>query len=93
MAKRRNDQPRPCFVVVSFEGCAFPDFCQGKHVLVDCTIHGLLARVGAEEVGRFIMAGHLDDPSWPTPVEPPTEASYQRIYDARTGQHGRIFIP
>lgn len=76
---RKRQEPRPCFVVVSWEGCAFEGLCQQKHVIVDCEVHGMLARVEEEDTGRGIMAGHLANPSWPRPLEPLTEACLARI--------------
>lgn len=56
-----------------------PDICQAPHVIVDCEVHGMLARVKEEDTGRGIMAGHLASPSWPKPLEPLTEACLDRI--------------
>ena len=93
MAKSiRSLQPRPCFVVVSWEGCAFPDVCQQKHVMVDCEVHGLLARVEKEDTGAFIMRGHIATPSWPTPLEPLTEKCLDRIAASKTNK-GQLFVP
>lgn len=92
MGKRHRDQPRRCFVVISWEGCYFPDFCQAPHVIIDCEVHGMLARVESEQTGRFIMAGHLDDPTWPVPVEPLSEACLERIVASKTSKD-RIFVP
>jgi hypothetical protein len=90
--RKSTDQPRACFVVVSWEGCWCPDVCQAQHVLVDCEVHGLLARVEHEDTGRFIMAGHMDTPAWPVPLEPLTEACLDRIAASRTSK-STLFVP
>ena len=93
MAKStRSRQPRPCFVVVSWEGCFMPDACQQKHVMVDCEVHGLLARVESEDTARFIMRGHIAQPTWPEPLEPLTEACLERIAASRTNK-AQLFVP
>jgi hypothetical protein len=69
-----------------------PDACQQKHFLVDCEVHGLLARAEKEDTARFIMAGHIDTPSWPTPLEPLTEACLERIAASRANK-GQLFVP
>lgn len=92
MSKAKRELPRPCFVVVSWEGCFIPDICQAPHYLIDCTVHGLLARTHREDSARFILRGHKSDPTWPIPVEPPTEASYMRIKAADTNK-SQIFVP
>ena len=53
-AARRNDQPRRCFVVISWEGCAFPDVCQAAHYVIDCEVCGTLAHV--EQVDTHLRA-------------------------------------
>lgn len=95
MPRRKRDEPRPCFVVVSWEGCMMPDVCQAPHVIVDCEVHGMLARVETEMTAEFIMAGHLDRPSWPVPLEPLTEACLERILASKTeqSQGKRVFVP
>jgi hypothetical protein len=92
-----RNQPRACFVVVSFEGCwmgggVLEGQCQAPHIMVDCEVHGLLARVHNEDTGRFIMNGHMKDPTWPTPQEPLTADVLGRIERARTNK-GQIFVP
>ena len=69
-----------------------PDVCQAPHVTVDCEVHGMLARVETEMTGRFIMAGHLDDPTWPTPVQPLNEAVLERILASKTSRD-TLFVP
>lgn len=87
-----RDQPRPCFVVVSWEGCFMSDVCQQSHVIVDCEVHGMLARVETEDAAEFIMRGHVEMPSWPKPLEPLTDACLDRIAASRTNP-GRLFVP
>lgn len=69
-----------------------PEVCQQKHVLVDCEVHGLLARVEKEDTAEFIMRGHIAQPSWPVPLEPLTEACLERIAASRTNK-SQIFVP
>ena len=92
-AARRNDQPRRCFVVISWEGCAFPDVCQAKHYVIDCEVCGTLAHVEQVDTAEFIMRGHMEDPTWPRPEAPLTERALERILASKTGQDGRIFVP
>jgi hypothetical protein len=93
VSKRHREQPRKCFVVISWEGCHFPDFCQAPHVLVDCETHGFLARCHGEDTARqVIMPGHLADPTWPVPVEPLTEACLERIVASKT-RKDQLFVP
>jgi hypothetical protein len=87
-----RDQPRPCFVVVSFEGCFMPDVCQAPHIFVDCEVHGTLARVHKEDTGRFIMKGHMKQPTWPVPLAPLTAECLERIAASRT-KKDTIFVP
>ena len=69
-----------------------PDVCQQKHMLVDCEVHGLLARVESEDTARFIMKGHIEVPTWPVPLEPLTEACLDRIAASRTNK-AQLFVP
>lgn len=85
-------EPRPCFVVVSWEGCEFPDVCQQKHVMVDCEVHGHLARVEKEDTGRGIMILHMQDSRWPKPAGPLTAEVLERITASKTPKN-RIFVP
>lgn len=99
MPRRRTQlaTERKCFVVITYEGCWMDDGplkgqCGAHHVIVDCEAHGMLARVKSEEVGRFIMAGHLDQPAWPTAIEPVSDAVMARILASRTSR-GKLFVP
>lgn len=93
MSKTKYRNRPNCFVVVSYEGCMFPDFCQAPHYIVDCELHGTLGKVHNEETARGIMALHKTDPTWPEHPLPVTEGAIERIHAARTGQGGRIFVP
>lgn len=92
MRKPTRIPDRKCFVVVSFEGCFMPDVCQQQHIIVDCSVHGMLARVEHEDTAEFIMKGHLDTPTWPRPLEPVTEHVLDRIAAARTSK-ATLFVP
>jgi hypothetical protein len=83
----KRTEPRPCFVVVSFEGCYHPGLCQSPHIIVDCEVHGMLARVENEDTGRFIMKGHMANPTWPVPVEPLTAACLNRIVASKVSKN------
>jgi hypothetical protein len=90
--RKSADEPRACFVVVSWEGCMFPDLCNQAHVIVDCEVHGMLARCKEEDTGRFIMRGHLDMPSWPVPLEPLTQECLDRILASKV-QPDHLYVP
>lgn len=92
MGRRKRDEPRPCFVVVSWEGCFMPDICQAPHVIVDCEVHGTLAKVEREDTAEFIMRGHIDTPTWPKPIAPLTDAALDRILASKR-RTDRIFVP
>ena len=91
-AVKKRDEPRPCFVVISWAGCWFPDVCQSKHYVVDCEVHGTLAHVGDQPTAEFIMRGHIDTPRWPKPEAPLTDAALDRILASKT-RTDRIFVP
>jgi hypothetical protein len=91
--RRNRDEPRPCFVVVSFEGCFLPGLCQAPHIFVDCEVHGTLARVHDEDAGGFIMRGHMDMPSWPKPIAPLNQECLDRILASKEGRNSTIFVP
>lgn len=90
---KKRDEPRRCFVVVSWEGCFAPDLCQSKHVIVDCEVHGTLAHVENEDTGRLIMGLHMKDPTWPIPEAPLTEAALERILATKEHKRDTIFVP
>jgi hypothetical protein len=97
MAKRRREQRRPCFLVVSWEGCWMEEGplkgqCRAPHFMVDCQGHGLLAKVHHEETAKLVMAGHLEQPGWPTPMEPVSDAVLARIDASRT-RKDQLFVP
>ena len=90
MPRARKD--KKCFVVVSHEGCWRGPDCVTAHLLVECEVHGLLGKVRQEDTAQFIMKGHMEQPTWPKPLEPLSPDVLGRIERARTDK-GRIFVP